>query len=140
MILVPIKRQKWHIFAYCRSERSCDLLDWIGKLDDNYRSSLERLFAIIDMVAKGQQGPRLLAHDICHQIDKQNQIYEFIAGALRLLWFYSPSERRVIICTNILLKKSQRTPKKEIQKAIRIKKQYIKEQSRGKIKTMTSLP
>ena len=95
MILVPIKREKWQIFAYCRSERSCDLLEWIEKLDAKYQGSLERLFAIIDMVAKEKQGPRLLPDDICHQIDKDHQIYEFIAGALRFLWFYSSSERKI---------------------------------------------
>lgn len=139
MILVPIRRKRWHVFAYCRSERSCDLLDWISKLDNSYKSSKERLFALIDMVAKEPQGPRLLAHDLCHQIDRHNQIYEFIAGALRLLWFYSPFEQRVLICTNAFLKKSKRTPRKEIKKAVQIKKQYVREQSQGKIEVMTGL-
>ena len=139
MILVPIKREKWHILGYCRSERSCDLLEWINELDDKYHGSLTRLFAIIAMVAKEQQGPRLLSHDICHQIDQKNQIYEFIAGALRLLWFYSPSERKVIVCTNAFLKKSQRTPKKEIKKAIGIKKRYIQEEKQGTAKIISEL-
>ena len=131
-MLVPIKREKWQVFAYCRSDLSCDLLEWIAKLDAKYQKSRERLFAILDMVAGKHQGPRLLADDICHQINKENQIYEFIAGSLRLLWFYSPLERKVIICTNVFLKKSRKTPKKEIEKAIGIKKRYIEEQKNKK--------
>ena len=130
MFLIPIKRKEWEVLAYCRSESSCDLLEWISRLDENYSGSVKRLFAIIDKVASERQGPRLLSDDICHQIDRNNQIYEFIAGKLRVLWFYSPFERKVIICTNGFIKKSQKTKKKDIKTAIRIKKRYEKEHTK----------
>ena len=139
MILVPIKIDKWHIFAYCRSDRSCDFLEWIAKLDTKNQKSWEKLLAILDMIAKMPQGPSRLPDAICHQIDKENQIYEFIAGRLRLLWFYSSKERKVIICTNAFMKKSRKTPKKEIKQAVAIKKRYIEEQRKQSIKIIEQL-
>jgi len=139
MFLTPIKIEKWGVLAYCRSETSCDLLKWIAGLDEKYSGSRRRLFAIIDQVAYDQQGPRLLPDDICHQIDKNNQIYEFIAGKLRVLWFYSPFERKVIICTNGFLKKSQKTKSQDIKRAIKIKKRYEKFYKTNQIKIIKEL-
>ncbi len=80
--------------------------------------------AIIEKVAEEQHGPRLLAKEICHQVDKDHQIYEFIAGKLRLLWFYSPQEKKIIICTQAFLKKTRKTPMGEIRRAIAAKEKY----------------
>ena len=139
MILIPIKIEKWKVFAYCRSEDSCDLLEWLSGLEENYLTSRNRLFAIIEKVALDLQGPRLLPHDICHQVDKEHQIYEFIAGKLRLLWFYSPFEKKVIICAHGFLKKSQKTKKKDIQRAVKIKKRYEKRYKSKKIKIIEEI-
>lgn len=139
MILIPIKREKWKVFAYCRSERSCDLLEQISNIDQKYSASCRRLFAIIDKIASEHQGPLLLPDDISHQIDKQNQIYEFIAGKLRLLWFYSPHERKVIICTNFFMKKTQKTPRRKIEEAINIKKRYDKDYKASRVKIIDEI-
>jgi phage-related protein len=59
--------------------------------------------------------------DICHQI--QDEIYEFIQGRLRILWFYDRG--RLIICSHGFVKKSQKTPRNEISRAIAEKDRYF---------------
>jgi phage-related protein len=65
--------------------------------------------------------------DICHQI--QGDIYEFIKRRLRVLWFYDKG--RIIICTHGFVKDTQKTPRIEIAKAVRIKEQYFAAKSRN---------
>lgn len=91
------------------------------------------MFAIIDKATESNAGPRFFPDDICHQVDQKNQIFEFIAGDLRLLWFYSPAERRAIICTHVFMKKSRKTPKKHIERAVHLKNLYIGDYKRGNI-------
>jgi hypothetical protein len=124
MILKPIVKNEWAFFAICDSKQSCPLLTWLGSRPDNQQASLKRLFAIIDKSSKERHGPRLLPKDISHIVDEKHSIYEFIAGRLRLLWFYSQKEKKVIICTNGFVKKNQKTPRKFIEEARRAKISY----------------
>lgn len=56
---------------------------------------------------------------------KEGSIFEFRANHVRVFWFYDNNN---IICTHGLIKKSQKTPKKEIEYAKSIQKQYMSEQ------------
>jgi len=44
---------------------------------------------------------------------------------VRLLAFWDPNIRSLIICTHGFIKKTQKTPKKEIEKALNIRKRYL---------------
>lgn len=94
----------------------------LDELAINYSTHIDGLFSILDMVSKEVQGPRVLNDKICHTIDKEHGIWQISKGRIRLLWFYD--EGRCIICTHAFLKKSQKTPKATIAKAIKLQKQY----------------
>ncbi len=126
MILVPIKKDTWTFYAQCNDDTSCPLLETLGSLPKNHQASVRRLLAIISNAASSQHGPRLLSKDISHRVNDEFAIYEFIAGRLRLLWFYSSTERKVVICTSAFMKKTQKTPANIITAAIKNKKMYEK--------------
>ncbi len=68
-------------------------------------------------------GPRALNAAQAHQVDANDKIYELIAGGLRVLYFLGESGQ-VVICTHLFLKKSQKTPPREVARAVRAKKEY----------------
>ncbi len=126
MILLPIRKDFWAFYALGNADGSCPLLEEFGTLPQSHQASVRRLLAIIDNAASSLDGPRLLPKDICHRVNDKHAINEFIAGRLRLLWFYSPAARKVVVCTTVFMKKSQKTPKKYIAAAITAKETYEK--------------
>ena len=124
MILRPIRKGTWAFYAICEHDH-CPLLAWLNTMPKDQKASANRLLAIIDNAAYDRRGPLLLAKEISHQVDDNHAIYEFIAGKLRLLWFYSPTENKVVICSVGFRKKTQKTSRKHIDAAVRIKDAYI---------------
>lgn len=60
---------------------------------------------------------------------KNSNVWEFKAeygsNEYRLFAFWDKRENTMVVCTHGILKKAQKTPKKEIEKAERIRKQYL---------------
>jgi phage-related protein len=58
-----------------------------------------------------------------------NEIWEFRTRfdkqQIRLLAFWDPSLNSLIICTHGFIKKTQKTPKSEIKKALEFRKKYL---------------
>ncbi len=73
----------------------------------------------------------MLNTDICHEVDSDNKIFEFIKGSLRLLWFYGAGNK-IIICSHVFVKKGQKTPVTQKSAAIELKKRYMKLIDSGK--------
>ena len=136
MILKPIKKEIWQFYAICDYSQSCPLLTWIGTIPKDQRASAKKLLAIIYKASGDRHGPLLLSKDVCHRVNDKHAINEFIAGKLRLLWFYSSTEKKVIICSVGFRKKTQKTPKKFIDAAVRDKKAYIEAVNNNDIKIL----
>lgn len=51
--------------------------------------------------------------EISHKI--AGEIWELIAGRLRVLWFYEAG--RVVVCTSGFIKRTRKTPSSEIERA-----------------------
>lgn len=63
----------------------------------------------------------------CHYVDQGERIYEYIKGRLRLFWF--EDDDKIVVCTHGIVKKDQKTPRREIQRAVRVKKAYAQSKS-----------
>ena len=100
----------------------CGLIDDFEKIEASYEASRNRLLAYFQQVAS--QGLETLCTSQCHCVDVNGKIYEFIAGKLRVL-FFQGTTGRLVICSHMFLKKTQKTPPREVSKAIRAKKQYL---------------
>ena len=86
----------------------------------------DRLLALLERVSQSWPPHNT---DISHQI--RNEIFEFIQGQLRVLWFYE--EGKVILCTHGFLKRSQKTPDREISRAELLRKSYLETENQGTI-------
>ena len=86
-----------------------------------YEASLEGMLYLMQRVA--EHGTSSLTAKQFHYIDKKNGIFQFRKGDFRLLGFNDSG--RIIVCVHGILKKSMKTPKKDIKTAIRRKKSYL---------------
>lgn len=109
---------------------ACALIDDFNDIEATYEASRNRLLEYFKHVATG--GPQALNSAQCHQVDANNKIYEFISGKLRVL-FFQAATGRMVICTHMFLKKTQKTPPKEVNKAIRAKNDYEQADKAGLI-------
>lgn len=125
MKILSIQQAKFHVGAVVQEKGdgtlSCDLLDSFNDIEATYEASRNRLLEYFKQVAAG--GLQALNSAQCHQVDANNKIYEFISGKLRVL-FFQGAKGNLVICTHMFLKKTQKTPSKDVNRAIRAKEKY----------------
>jgi len=113
----------WEVVAPTDDEgNSCELLNFLTGLPKKLHGTRDQLLARLAHVASDIDGPRNLPDKVSHRVDDNEQIWEFIKGDLRILWFYG--DRKVVVCACGFVKKTQKTPKNLIESAIRVKEQY----------------
>ncbi len=94
---------------------------FLNDLADNYQASAHGLLRLIEQIV--ERGLEVLSTKQCHQVDKENKIYELIKGDIRLL-FFKGHGNTLIVTTHAFIKKTKKTPEKDKSKAIRYKKEY----------------
>lgn len=86
-----------------------------------------------------EHGPRrLLKTDMCKLL--RDDIYEFRknprGAKIRVLWFYGTtgqsSEPLTVVCTHAFLKDTREVPPEQIEKAIKVREKYFRDQDLGK--------
>lgn len=125
MKILSIQRAKFHVGAVVQEKGDgslvCSLIDDFTDIETTYEASRNRILEYFKLVAAG--GTQALNFAQCHPVDTNNKIYEFISGKLRVL-FFQGTTGRMVICSHMFLKKTQKTPQIEVNKAIRAKKEY----------------
>ena len=103
------------------ADHECLFYEFLDKLQVEGNKDAERILYLIKRTAengpvKNEQQCKLL----------EDGIYEFKApkGA-RVLWFYDQGQ--MIICTHGFVKKKKKTPRVEIDRAKKIRRQYFEE-------------
>lgn len=109
----------------------CEVLDALDTLAENPKTSATAagFKAWWDHIPA--EGPRHLSDKVYHCVDSDNEIYEFIKGGHRLLCFQATG--RVVVCSHVMKKASQKTPMKDKKRAISLRKQFLEAQSRGEV-------
>ncbi len=92
-------------------------------------SSLSGIYLMME--AHSVHGSRHFNTSQTHCIDSKEKIYEYIKGSLRVFWF--EDEGRIIVCTHGIVKKSQKTKKQDIDKALGVKKSYLESKKKNTI-------
>ena len=110
MKLREVRKAQWTVLAVCSERGDCELLEFFAELMRTPTQPLPMLH-LLERISV--DGPRQLSDLVSHQID--GPIWEFIRGDLRVLWFYDAE--KVVICSHGFVKKRQKTPKSEIEKA-----------------------
>jgi phage-related protein len=86
-----------------------------------------RMANLLERTAK--EGPSRRT-EVSHQI--KDEIYEFIQGRLRVLWFYD--EGQIVVCSHGFIKKSSKTPRSEIRRAEETRHRYFEDKEVGNIR------
>jgi hypothetical protein len=97
------------VLALCDSRGDCELLEFLASVGSRYAKDRTRLLALFDRIA--EQGPArndALSHHL------SGDVWEFIQGGLRVLWFYDAG--RVVICSHGLVKKTRKIPPADIRR------------------------
>lgn len=125
MRLLVLEQAKWTVTAAELEKPSggygCPLMESLDALGSNHEKSMDGLLVMLERFS--EHGQKMLHDGICHEIDENEKIFEFIKGDLRLVWFYGDGGK-IIICSHCFVKKGQKTPNGEKSHAISIKRQY----------------
>lgn len=133
MKLRVIQDGMWTICAPILGNKDLSTFElFIDEVGGNYEANLAGIAVLIEQHAN--MGSKSFNTSQCHYVDQADQIYEYIKGKLRVFWF--EDEGRVIVCTHGILKKSQKTPKADIEKAKRIKGLYLKAKQDSRIELL----
>jgi hypothetical protein len=121
MKLWRLGRIQWTVLAALDNRGECPV---IQLLNDSGAPGERMLADLLESIP--QRGPPMRNLEVSKHL--RDKIYEFResvtrGGTLRLLWFYD--EGRVVVCTNGVLKKGDKTPDGLIDAAIEIRKAYF---------------
>lgn len=110
MRLKRVHRARWNVLAVCGPRGDCPLLDFLAGLEARLAADARAMLRLLAFVA--EQGPPRNVQ-MSHKI--AGEVWEFIAGRLRVLWFYD--EGRLVVCTHGFVKSTRKTPAAEIERA-----------------------
>lgn len=110
MRLRRVRKAQWDVQAICGPRGECVLLDFLENLEAQLAGDGRAMLRLLAFVA--EQGPPRNV-EISHKIG--GDIWELIAGRLRVLWFYS--EGRVVVCSHGFIKRTRKTPLGEFERA-----------------------
>ena len=112
----------FEIAAYQGPGGSVVAQDFLAQLNTNNAREFAKLMALLNRVT--HKGPP-------HNEEKcrllEDGIFEFKTTKARLLWFYDDRRRKVIICTNGYIKKSQKVDQRVLAAAKAAKQAYQQE-------------
>lgn len=113
---------RWQITSPMNPDGRSEVEVFMDEVGPSFEANLNGLLIMMERHSK--LGSDAFNTAQCHYVDQSEKIYEYIKGRLRFFWF--EDEDKIIICTHGIVKKSQKTPRREIQKAIRVKENYAK--------------
>ena len=117
--------ERYRLYAVCTERGDCALEEFLAETEGRNVALLRC------MAAAAEKGPHLLPNSRCHLVDKDNKIYEFIGGDLRVLYF--SDSNNIIICSHGTLKKTQATKSSDKRRASDARSDYLKAKSGNEI-------
>lgn len=126
MRLKRVRSGRWEVLAVCTDRGDCPILEALDGIAPNLLKDAQRMLALFDHVSR--DGPPRNTEISC---PLGNGIYEFRRGPLRTLWFYGAG--RIVVCSHMFVKKTNKTPKKEIHRAAAWRKRYTEASERGEL-------
>lgn len=132
--LKTLKPGKWTVVAPLDESGQCEVFDAIVALaaDNKTRATAAGFAALWDRIPI--EGPRALGTVNYHCVDDANDIYEFIKGDHRLLCF--PADGRLVVCSHVIRKKSQKTKPIDKKKAANLRKAYVEAAKAGQVEIL----
>lgn len=99
----------------------CPVIDFLLSVDP--RTEATRVGFLEIMAYLAEHGWHNCSPSWSHEVDKQNEIYEFIKGDFRI-FFFKGQGHFVAVCTGVSRKFGQKADKSSVNKAKAMKKAY----------------
>lgn len=107
----------WKIDLLTDDKFNCELLDFVSKLNTSGQKDWIKMVGKLETIATSQEGPRTLGDKFVHELGSSKyKIFRFSQGSLRVSWFYGRGNK-IILCAHAYTKKTQKTSRKDIEKA-----------------------
>lgn len=116
------------MLAACTERGDCPVTEFLSSVGPQMESSATAMLTLLDYVA-AYGPPRNV--EISHQL--QGDIYEFIKGRLRVLYFL---ERSCVVCTHGFVKKSRKVKNAELCRAESVRRAYHAAAAVGNLKIL----
>jgi hypothetical protein len=124
---------RWTFYTPCDADGSSKLYSFLETIGSEYEADKAGLLVKLQTASCQDQGPQFFNEKICHFVDDTNKIFQIRHRTLRLLMFYSATERRAVICSSVFIKRSDKTPSSELKNARSIQQQYETAVNEGRI-------
>jgi phage-related protein len=127
---VPVKEifsgSSFVVLAWGTDEKRITLEAFFKTLKKSGHKDLLKALSLLKLAANGELPKN---SDLVKKLQGKHidGIFEFRANSIRIFWFYDGNN---IICTHGIIKKTDKTPKKEIEYANSVKARYGDEKQR----------
>jgi len=108
---------------------SSDLYQDPMNVESNMKAHAKKLKVFFERYASG--GRSKLTKEAFHEADREQEIWEFRSGQLRVFCFFDNGN--LIVASHMSLKKSQRANKQDVEKSARLKQKYILAKQSGSL-------
>ena len=127
MRLKLLSNGTWKVLAEVDSHGACALEAALVRYSQSkqYSAAVNGFLALWERIPL--EGPRRFGTDLYHRVDHEHDIYEFIKGDLRLYCF--EAEGRLVVCSHVDKKSTQKTKDRDKQRAIELRRRYLKAES-----------
>jgi len=132
MQLRTLSDATWQVVAEVDHRGKCPVEDELNNFAKQKRTLSVAAGVLALWMRIPNEGPNALPTESYHCVDKENDIYEFIKGRYRFICFLA--EGRLVVCTSVLLKKSQKTPKHVVAHAVEVRRRYREAAAAGELK------
>lgn len=114
--------ENFEIILYEKPDGSCPVTDFLSETDEKLRARLIKTIELLEAKGPAVREPQ--------SKPLQNGIFEIRAdvgrNAARILYFFVVGKK--IVLTNGFIKKTQKTPKNELELAVKYREEYLSRQ------------
>lgn len=129
LFLREIRRGRLCTLLAMGDETQCPLWEFLARLKQESHDEFLRISALLDYTA--EQGPPKNVEK-CRFIPELRMFELKTRGGVRIMSFWDSD--RMIICSHGFMKKSQKTPRRELERAKLAKEEYFKAKARSEVR------
>jgi hypothetical protein len=130
MKLLLLENGQRRIAAVRDEDGACPVLQFLKEAPSCHQGSARGFGALFRRYAQG--GRQLLSAELFHEADRENGIWEFIKGRLRVYCFMD-GDGHLVILSHGAVKKTQKTSRQDAEQAARLRERYVLAKQEGRL-------
>jgi hypothetical protein len=132
MRLVLVHDKRWRVAALAEPA-AIPALDFLMEAPADFRGSAKGMWALFDRYAEG--GRQKLTAELFHEASRNDEIWEFIKGRLRVYCFID--DGALVLLTHGAIKKTRKADGSEVARAVRLRNEYVAAKQSGDLQWET---